>query len=134
MVTIYTTARNVEYYTNNHEALWSNFSGPGSVAEHDRERVFHGRQHRHREHHLHRTPRSSPTRNALGVAPVAVWENGSLMQQRKFGAVASDQTPGSWYYDGTYLYIHASDGSNVATNGKTYDYVTASSPTYHHLG
>ena len=37
---------------------------------------------------------------------------------------------GSWYYDGTYLYIHASDGSNVATNGKTYSYVTASSPSY----
>ena len=45
-------------------------------------------------------------------------------------ALSVDQTAGSWYYDGTYLYMHASDGSNVSTNGKTYTYVTASSPSY----
>src|ERR1019366_4767682 len=36
----------------------------------------------------------------------------------------------SWYYDGTYLYLHASDGSGVSSNGKAYSYVTSSSPTY----
>jgi hypothetical protein len=28
MLTVYTTARNVEYHSNNHETLWSNFAGP----------------------------------------------------------------------------------------------------------
>jgi hypothetical protein len=28
IVTIYTTGRNIEYYSNNNETLWSNFSGP----------------------------------------------------------------------------------------------------------
>jgi len=50
---------------------------------------------------------------------VAMWENGSLIRIEA-SALSVDQTPGSWYYDGTFLYIHASDGSNVSTNGKTY--------------
>jgi hypothetical protein len=41
-----------------------------------------------------------------------------------------ESTAGSWWYDGTYLYVHASDNSNVSSNGKTYTYVTASSPSY----
>ena len=68
-------------------------------------------------------------RSTLGATPVAMWENGTLIQIEA-SALSVDQTPGSWYYDGTYLYIYASDNSNVATNGKTYTYVTASSPSY----
>src|SRR4029077_10469060 len=68
-------------------------------------------------------------RNALGTAPVAVWENGALLASRNSQS-AVEATAGSWFYDGTYLYLHASDGSNVATNGKTYSYVTSSSPSF----
>ncbi len=60
---------------------------------------------------------------------MAVWENDALLKLAN-NPLGVDQTAGSWFYDGTYLYIHASDGSNVATNGKLYDYVTASSPTF----
>ncbi len=66
---------------------------------------------------------------ALASAPVAVWENDALLKLAN-NPLGVDQTAGSWFYDGTFLYIHASDGSNVSTNGKLYDYVTASSPTY----
>ena len=68
-------------------------------------------------------------REALGATPVAVWENDNLVGLSN-NPLGVDQTANSWYYDGTYLYIHASDGSNPATNGKTYSYVTASSPGY----
>ena len=66
---------------------------------------------------------------ALGSTPVAAWENGSLLKSEA-SAGAVETNAGSWYYDGTYLYLHASDGSNVSTNGKTYSYVTSSSPSY----
>jgi hypothetical protein len=65
----------------------------------------------------------------LASAPVAVWENDTLLKLAN-NPLGVDQTAGSWFYDGTNLYLHASDGSNVSTNGKLYDYVTSSSPTY----
>ena len=66
---------------------------------------------------------------ALAATPVAAWENDSLLKSvASIGAVETNA--GSWYYDGTNLYLHASDGSNVATNGKAYTYFTASSPSY----
>jgi hypothetical protein len=68
-------------------------------------------------------------RNALGSAPTAVWENGALLSSRSSQSTV-ESVAGSWWYDGTYLYVHASDGSNVSSNGKTYTYVTASSPSY----
>ena len=129
MVTIYTTARNVEYYSNNNETLWSNFCRAGPVAERDRQRLFLRRQQRDRsivaiEHHARYT-----YRNTLASTPVAAWENGVLLSsQSSPGGV--EGKAGSWYYDGTYLYLHASDGSNVSSNGKTYTYVTASSPSF----
>jgi hypothetical protein len=128
MVTLYTTARNVEYYTNNHEALWSNFSGPDQSQSTTVSGYTTGGNIVIKNIICINTTQFT-YRNTLGVTPVAMWENGSLIRIEN-SALSVDQTPGSWYYDGTYLYIHASDGSNVSTNGKTYTYVTASSPTY----
>ena len=128
MVTVYTTARNVEYHSNNHETLWSNFAAPDQsqsagvtgystggncivasiVAINTTAHTYY---------------------QALGVAPVGLWENGALVRLVD-SPLTVDQTANTWFYDGTYLYIHSSDGSNVATNGKTYSYVTATSPSY----
>jgi len=130
IVSIYTTARNVEYYGNNNTTLWSdstasdqsqasNVTGDGFATGGNSvvgsivgtiQTIF-------------------TYRNTLGVTPVAVWENGSLLLS-KSSQSAVEGAAGSWYYDGTYLYLHASDGSNVATNGKTYTYVTSSSPSF----
>ena len=128
MVTIYTTARNVEYYTNNHETLWSNFSGPDQSQSATVSGYSTGGNIVIKNIVCINTTQFT-YRNTLGTAPVAMWENGSLIRIEA-SALSVDQTPGSWYYDGTYLYIHASDSSNVATNGKTYTYVTSSSPTF----
>jgi hypothetical protein len=128
MVTIYTTARNVEYYTNNHETLWSNFSGPDQSQSTAVSGYSTGGNIVIKNIVCIHTTQFA-YRNTFGVAPVAMWENGSLIRIEA-SALSVDQTPGSWYYDGTFLYIHASDNSNVATNGKTYTYVTASSPSF----
>jgi hypothetical protein len=128
IVTIFTTARNVEYYTNNHEVLWSNFSGPDQSQSTTVTGYSTGGNIVIKNIVCINTTQYT-YRNTLGVAPVAMWENGALISIEA-SALSVDQTPGSWYYDGTYLYIHASDSSNVATNGKTYTYVTASSPSY----
>jgi hypothetical protein len=126
IVTIYTAARNVEYFTNNNETLWTGFNAVdesqlvsvsgystggnsvvGNISSHT----------------------AFTYRNLLGSTPTAAWENGTLLSSRNSQS-AVESTAGSWYYDGTYLYLHASDNSNVSSNGKTYTYVTASSPTY----
>ena len=132
IVTIYTTARNVEYYTQlTDETLWSNFCGAGSVAERERSRDIRPAATRvdREDHRAFTVDAVHLLRGARRSTPVAVWENDALLKSVDFvGAVETNA--GSWYYDGTYLYLHASDGSNVATNGKTYTYVTASSPSY----
>lgn len=130
IVAIYTTARNVEYYGNNNTTLWSdstaadqsqaaNVTGDGFATGGNS--VVGS---------ITGTIQTTYTyRNALATAPVAVWENGSLMLSARSQS-GVEAAAGSWWYDGTYLYLHASDGSNVATNGKTYSYVTASSPSF----
>lgn len=130
IVSIYTTARNVEYFGNNNTTLWSdstasdqsqtaNVTGDGFASGGNS--VVGS---------IAGTIQTTYTyRNTLGTAPVAVWENGSLLFS-KSSQSAVEAATGSWWYDGTYLYLHASDGSNVATNGKTYSYVTSSSPSY----
>ena len=128
MVTIYTTARNVEYFSNNNETLWSNFSGPDQSQSASVSGYTSG------GNCIISTITSIQTtqytyRNTLGTAPVAVWENGSLMTLAANPATV-DLTAKSWYYDGAYLYVHASDGSNVSSNGKSYTYATSSSPSY----
>jgi Right handed beta helix region len=128
MVTIFTTARNVEYYTNNHEALWSNFSGPDESQNATVSGYSTGGNVVIKNIVAINTTQYA-YRDALGAAPVAVWEDGQL-SRLVLNPLSVDQTPGSWFYDGTYLYIHASDNSNVATNGKTYSYATASSPSF----
>ncbi len=128
MVTIYTTARNVEYYTTNHEVLWSNFAGPDQSQDTTVSGYSTGGNSVIKNIVCINTTQFA-YRNTLGTAPVAMWENGSLLAIEA-SALSVDQIPGSWYYDGTYLYIHALDSSNVATNGKTYTYVTASSPSF----
>jgi hypothetical protein len=128
MVTIYTTARNVEYYANNHEALWSNFSGPDQSQSATVSGYSTGGNVVIKNIICINTTQFT-YRNTLGSTPVAMWENGALIRLVD-SPLSVDQTPGSWFYDGTFLYLHASDSSNVATNGKTYTYVTSSSPTF----
>jgi len=128
MVTIYTTARNVEYYANNHETLWSNFSGPDQSQSATVSGYSTGGNVVIKNIVCINTTQFA-YRNTLGVTPVAMWENGALIRLVD-SQLTVDQTAGSWFYDGTYVYIHASDNSNVATNGKTYTYVTSSSPSF----
>lgn len=128
MVTIYTTARNVEYYTNNHETLWSNFSGPDQSQSTTVTGYSTGGNIVIKNIVCINTTQFT-YRNTLGAMPAAMWEDGKLISIEA-SALSVDQTPGSWFYDGTFLYIHASDNSNVATNGKTYTYVTATSPSF----
>jgi hypothetical protein len=128
IVTIYTTARNVEYFTDNNETLWSNFSAP------DQSQSTSVTGYTTGGNVVISTLTSIQTtlytyRNTLGTAPVAVWENGSLMTLA-VNPAGVDLNAKSWYYDGTYLYLHAADGSNISTNGKKYTYVTASSPSF----
>jgi hypothetical protein len=128
IVTIYTTARNVEYYTNGGTTLWSNFSGPDQSQQTSVSGYTTGGNSV--VGNISSVQVTQFTyRNTLATAPVAVWENGALMKlETSSGTVEGNA--GSWFYDGTYLYLHASDGSNVATDGKTYSYVTASSPSF----
>ena len=128
IVTIYTTARNVEYSSNVNETLWSNFSAPdqsqsATVSGYSSggNSVIAGIAGIQVTQFTYR--------NALGTAPVAAWENGSLLKSEP-SASAVESNAGSWFYDGTFLYLHASDGSNVSSNGKNYSYVTAASPSY----
>ncbi len=130
IVAMYTTARNVEYFGNNGTTLWSdatvsdqsqatNVSGDGfATGGNSVVGSITGA-----------IQTAFTYRNTLGVAPMAVWEDGSLLLS-KSSQSAVEGAAGSWFYDGTYLYLHASDGTNVATNGKTYSYVTASSPSF----
>jgi hypothetical protein len=130
IVSIYTTARNVEYYSNNNTTLWSDStaSDQSQVANVTGDGFATGGNSVVGS--IVGTIQTVFTyRNTLGATPVAVWENGSLLLS-KSSQSAVEAAAGSWFYDGTYLYLHASDGSNVATNGKTYSYVTASSPSF----
>ena len=129
IVTLYSTSRNVAYYGGNGESLYELFSGP----DESQSASVTGYSAAGGDVILEAITATNVTAYtyyaALASAPVAVWENDALLKLAN-NPLGVDQTAGSWYYDGTYLYIHASDGSNVATNGKIYDYVTASSPTY----
>jgi hypothetical protein len=129
IVTIYTTARNVEYYTRlSGDTLWSNFSAPDQSQSASVSGYSTGGGS------VISTITSITAGQytyyaALASTPVAAWENDSLLKSEA-SAAAVEANAGSWYYDGTNLYLHASDGSSVATNGKTYTYFTATSPSY----
>ncbi len=128
IVTIYTTARNVEYFNNNYTTLWSLYSGPDQSQSATVSGYTSGGYSVVGS--LTGTVQTNYTyRNTLGATPVAVWENDALLAS-KTSQAAVEAAAGSWWYDGTYVYLHASDGSNVASNGKTYTYVTSSSPSY----
>ncbi|MGD0908660.1 MAG: hypothetical protein ABSA96_13840, partial [Candidatus Acidiferrales bacterium] len=128
IVTIYTTARNVEYTSNNAETLWSNFSGPDQSQSASVTGYSSGGNCVIANITAIQTTQYT-YKNTLGTAPVAVWENDALMKSAS-SAATTEQIAGSWYYDGTYLYLHASDGSNISSNGKSYSYVTSSSPSF----
>lgn len=130
IVTIYTTARNVEYYSNNGTTLWSNStaSDQSQVSNVSGDGFSSGGNSVVGKIASIQVTKFT-YRGALGTAPVAVWENGALLKSAS-SAGTTETTAGSWFYDGTYLYLHATDGSNVSTNGKTYSYVTASSPSF----
>jgi hypothetical protein len=128
MVTIYTAARNVEYFSNLNETLWSNFAAPDQSQSATVSGYSSGGNSVIAS--IASTQVTQFTyRSALGTAPVAAWENGSLLKSEP-SASAVESNAGSWFYDGTFLYLHASDGSNVSNNGKSYTYVTAASPSY----
>ena len=81
IVTIYTTARNVEYYSNNNETLWSNFSGAGPSQSATVSGYSSG------GNSVIGNISSIATtvytyRNTLGSTPVAVWENDALLELR----------------------------------------------------
>lgn len=129
IVTLYSTSRNVAYYAGNGESLYELFGG----GDQSQSATVSGYSFAGGNVILASIVATNVTTHAYYAAltstPVAVWENDTLLKLAT-NPLGVDQTAGSWYYDGTYLYIHASDGSNVATNGKLYDYVTSSSPTY----
>ena len=130
IVSINTTARNVEYFSNNNTTLWSDatVSDQSQIANVTGDGFATGGNSVVAS--ITGTIQTAYTyRSALGTAPVAVWENDSLLLS-KSSQSAVEGAAGSWWYDGTYLYLHASDGSNISTNGKTYSYVTASSPSF----
>ncbi len=129
VVTLYSTSRNVAYYAGNGESLYELFGG----GDQSQSATVSGYSFSGGNVILASIVATNVTGftyyAALASTPVAVWENDTLLKLAK-NPLGVDQTAGSWFYDGTYLYIHASDGSNVGTNGKLYDYVTSSSPTY----
>ena len=127
VVTLYSTSRNVAYYAGNGETLYELFSGP----DQSQSATVSGYSSAGGNVILASIVATNITAftyyAALAGTPVAVWENDTLLKLVN-NPLGVDQTAGSWYYDGTNLYLHASDGSNVSTNGKLYDYVTATSP------
>ena len=127
VVTLYSTSRNIAFYAGNGESLYELFSGP----DQSQSATVSGYSFSGGNVILASIVATNITAftyyAALASAPVAVWENDTLLKLVN-NPLGVDQTAGSWYYDGTFLYLHASDGSNVATNGKVYDYVTAASP------
>ena len=70
-------------------------------------------------------------REPTATNPVVLWENGNRLSFQANSA-SVEAVAASWYWDGSYLYIHASDGSNVATNGKIYEVGTRSFTFYDH--
>ena len=128
IVTVYTTNRNVETYGNNFENIWENFSGPDQSQLATVSGYSEGGDIIIAAINATITPVATYG-EVFGSTPVAMWENDQLLSLQQNEAFV-EETPGSWYYDGTNLFIHASDGSNVATNGKTYSYATASSPSF----
>ncbi len=129
LVTLYSTSRNVAYYAGNGESLYELFGG-GDQSQNASVAGYSFAGGNVVVASIVATNTTAYTYYAaLASAPVAVWENDTLLKAAN-NALGVDQTPGSWFYDGTYLYLHASDGSNVASNGKLYDYVTSTSPTY----
>jgi hypothetical protein len=130
IVAIYTTARNVEYYGNNNTTLWSDNTAADQSQSANVTGLGFASGGNSVVGAITGTIQTAVTyRAALGTAPVAVWENGALLLSKNSQS-AVEAAAGSWFYDGTFLYLHASDSSNVATNGKTYSYVTASSPSF----
>ena len=129
VVTLYSTSRNVAYYSGNGESLYELFGG-GDQSQSATVSAYSFSGGNVILASIVATNVTAHTYYAaLASAPVAVWENDTLLKAAN-NALGVDQTAGSWFYDGTNLYLHASDGSNVSTNGKLYDYVTSSSPTY----
>jgi len=130
IVAIYTMARNVEYYGNNNTTLWSDNTAADQSQSANVTGLGFASGGNSVVGAITGTIQTAVTyRAALGTAPVAVWENGALLPSKNSQS-AVEAAAGSWFYDGTFLYLHASDSSNVASNGKTYSYVTAASPSF----
>jgi hypothetical protein len=130
IVSIYTTARNVEYYSNNNTTLYSDSAAADQSQTANVSADGFSSGGNSVIGNISAIQVTQYTyRNTLGSTPVAAWENDTLLKSESSAGLV-EANAGSWYYDGTYLYLHASDGSNVSSNGKAYTYVTASSPSY----
>jgi hypothetical protein len=129
LVTLYSTSRNIAFYSSNGESLYELFGG----GDQSQNATVTGYSFSGGSVIVASIVATNVTTHAyysaLGSTPVAVWENDTLLKAAN-NALGVDQTAGSWFYDGTNLYLHSTDGSNVSTNGKLYDYVTSSNPTY----
>ncbi len=128
IVTVFTTNRNVETYGNNFDSNWENFSGPDQSQLASVTGYSQGGNIIIAAINATITPVATYG-EAFATTPVALWENDRLLALQQNEAFV-ENTPGSWFYDGTNLFVHATDGSNVATNGKTYSYATAASPSF----
>ncbi len=53
------------------------------------------------------------------VGPLLMWENNVFLNEQS--SIVACGVPGSWYWDGTTLYVNGYNQDNPATNGKTYE-------------
>lgn len=127
VITIYTTARNLEFYEQ-FGTLWQNFAAPDQSQSATVTGYSTGGNSPIAALNAFVAPKFT-YRSALGSAPVAMWENGNLLQLQSLESQA-EAIAGTFFWDGTYVYIHASDSSAIPTNNKTYTYVTAASPGF----
>ena len=129
LLTMYAPTPNVAFYANNGEALWERFSGGNQSQALNPSGFAYAGGLLTVASIINQNITAATYRGALGVTPTAMWEDGALLKLSN-NPLGVDQAAGSWFYDGTYVYIHAFDSSVVGQNGHKYDYVTASSPSF----
>ena len=56
---------------------------------------------------------------SYSMAPIQVWENSVFLVHQS--SIAGTSLPGSWYWDGTNLYVNGWNQDNPVTNGRMYE-------------
>lgn len=127
IVTIYTTSRNVRYSSNNTgDALWSNFAAPDQSQNASVTSYSSGGANAVWQILSAGGSATFAYTAAMATNPTIIWENGVPLSHKTSAAIVEGNA-GSWWWDGSAnLYIHASDGSNVSSNGKVYEYWNSS--------